>query len=117
MADLGGSMCRHVPVRGREAIPVLAPTSRRVRRALVVRAAPGRHTSTHATVLLGGATTLWRQVGTALWGVRALNKRHTEIENTLMVGLGAEAHAGHRRRAAAARGRRQRDGAAHPARA
>ncbi|MFI7005512.1 LuxR C-terminal-related transcriptional regulator [Streptomyces sp. NPDC050145] len=41
-------------------------------------------------MLFGGATTLWRQVGTALWGVRALNKRHTEIENTLMVGLGAE---------------------------
>ncbi|MFF9197825.1 ATP-binding protein [Streptomyces sp. NPDC014779] len=44
----------------------------------------------HATMLLGGATTLWRQVGTALWGVRALNRQHTEIENTLMVGLGAE---------------------------
>ncbi len=44
----------------------------------------------HATTLLGGATALWRQVGTMLWGVRALNRRHTEVENTLMVALGAE---------------------------
>lgn len=44
----------------------------------------------HAATLLGGATTLWRQVGAALWGVRALNTQRTEMENTLMLSLGAE---------------------------
>ncbi|WP_282090678.1 helix-turn-helix transcriptional regulator [Streptomyces tendae] len=42
----------------------------------------------HAALLLGGAATLWRQVGTALWGVRGLQVRHTEIENALMLNLG-----------------------------
>ncbi|MFC5241950.1 ATP-binding protein [Streptomyces atrovirens] len=44
----------------------------------------------HAATLLGGSTTLWRQVGTTLWGVRALSALHTETENTLMLSLGAE---------------------------
>ncbi|POX37718.1 LuxR family transcriptional regulator [Streptomyces sp. Ru73] len=43
-----------------------------------------------AATLLGGATTLWHQVGTALWGVRALQALHTDAENTLMLSLGAE---------------------------
>ncbi|WP_245654525.1 ATP-binding protein [Streptomyces violens] len=43
-----------------------------------------------AATLLGGATTLWRQVGTTLWGVRALDALHTDIENTLMLSLGAK---------------------------
>ncbi|WP_331752725.1 LuxR C-terminal-related transcriptional regulator [Streptomyces anthocyanicus] len=44
----------------------------------------------HAATLLGGSTALWRQVGTTLWGVRALSNLHTETENTLMLSLGAE---------------------------
>ncbi|MBQ0914602.1 LuxR family transcriptional regulator [Streptomyces sp. RM99] len=44
----------------------------------------------HAATLLGGATTLWRQVGAVLWGVRALNTQRTETENALMLSLGAE---------------------------
>lgn len=50
----------------------------------------GEQEREHAATLLGGAATLWRQVGTALWGVRALHTLHTETENTLMIALGAE---------------------------
>ncbi|CAL9656554.1 ATP-binding protein [Streptomyces sp. enrichment culture] len=44
----------------------------------------------HAAILLGGSTALWRQVGTTLWGVRALTNLRTETENALMLRLGAE---------------------------
>ncbi|MFD3343809.1 LuxR C-terminal-related transcriptional regulator [Streptomyces anthocyanicus] len=50
----------------------------------------GEHEHEHAAILLGGAATLWRRVGTTLWGVRALSAQHTQVENTLMLGLGAE---------------------------
>ncbi|MEU7295142.1 LuxR C-terminal-related transcriptional regulator [Streptomyces exfoliatus] len=50
----------------------------------------GEQEHEHAATLLGGAATQWRQVGTTLWGVRALNALHTETENTLMLSLGAE---------------------------
>ncbi|MFC7219202.1 ATP-binding protein [Streptomyces polyrhachis] len=52
--------------------------------------AGAEHEHELAATLLGGATTLWRQVGATLWGVRALNTLHTDIENTLMLSLGAE---------------------------
>ncbi|MER6600987.1 ATP-binding protein [Streptomyces parvus] len=53
-------------------------------------AACGEQEHEYAATLLGGAATLWRQVGTALWGVRALQRLHTETESTLMLSLGAE---------------------------
>ncbi|WP_460369221.1 ATP-binding protein, partial [Actinocorallia lasiicapitis] len=43
-----------------------------------------------AAVLLGGAATQWRKVGTLLWGEPGLNERHADMEKTLIAELGAD---------------------------
>jgi len=43
-----------------------------------------------AATLLGGAATLWNQVGTVMWGEPGMSGLHTGVENELMLNLGAE---------------------------
>ncbi|QKG27283.1 ATP-binding protein [Actinomadura verrucosospora] len=53
-------------------------------------AACGNGEHDQAATLLGASVTLWRKVGALLWGAPGLIRRHTDVENALMIDLGAD---------------------------